>query len=130
MFTIEEIIAAHSKVKSGADFPKYIKDLTALGVMSYSIYVNDGHEVYHSITDDTIQSGKKYVVMEVAELGDLEQFNQDLKNHQNGQTDYFTFCRDAAKSGVEKWTVDTKKMTCIYYDKLNNEMLIEKIPRI
>ncbi len=27
MFTVEQIKAAHSKVKSGADFPSYIKEI-------------------------------------------------------------------------------------------------------
>ena len=33
MFTLEQIKLAHSKVKSGADFPAYIKELKALGVI-------------------------------------------------------------------------------------------------
>ena len=32
MFTIQQIKDAHSKVKSGADFPKYMQDIIALGV--------------------------------------------------------------------------------------------------
>ena len=32
MFTVEQIKAAHSKVKSGADFPSYIKEIKSLGV--------------------------------------------------------------------------------------------------
>jgi hypothetical protein len=32
MFTIAQIKKAHSKVKSGEDFPVYIQDLIALGV--------------------------------------------------------------------------------------------------
>ncbi|MGB4398918.1 MAG: DUF1398 family protein [Daejeonella sp.] len=35
MFTAEQIKAAHSKVKSGADFPAYIQDIKALGVTGY-----------------------------------------------------------------------------------------------
>ena len=42
MFTIEQIQSAHSKVKSGADFPKYIQEIKALGVTSYETYVEDG----------------------------------------------------------------------------------------
>jgi len=41
-----------------------------------------------------------------------------------------TFCNEAAKAGVEKWIVDTQKMTCTYYDKLGNVMLEEKIPSV
>ena len=32
MFTIQQIKDAHSKVKSGADFPQYMQDIIALGV--------------------------------------------------------------------------------------------------
>ena len=39
MFTAEQIKAAHSKVKSGADFPGYIKEIKALGVTHYEAYV-------------------------------------------------------------------------------------------
>jgi hypothetical protein len=43
MFTIEQIKAAHSKVKSGTDFPAYVQELIALGVTGYETYVADGH---------------------------------------------------------------------------------------
>jgi hypothetical protein len=32
MFTIEQIKQAHNKVKSGADFPKYIQEIKKLGM--------------------------------------------------------------------------------------------------
>ena len=35
MFTVEQIQEAHSKVKSGADFPKYIQDIKKLGVDAF-----------------------------------------------------------------------------------------------
>ena len=38
MFTIQQIKEAHSKVKSGADFPKYVHDIIALGVTSYETF--------------------------------------------------------------------------------------------
>lgn len=56
------------------------------------------------------------------------QFENDLKAHQEGKTDYAAFCEDCAKLGIEKWTVDTSAMTCTYFDKAGNEMLQEKIP--
>ena len=43
MFTIEDIKAAHAKVKSGADFPNYVKELIDLGVSGYSTLVSDGN---------------------------------------------------------------------------------------
>ena len=56
------------------------------------------------------------------------QFLNDLKNHQNGNTDYPTFCSDCAASGIEKWVVDLQQMTCVYFDKAATEILVEKIP--
>ena len=48
---------------------------------------------------------------------------------QQGNTDSLTFCKDAAETGVEKWTVDMEEMTRTYYDKSGNVMLTENIPR-
>ena len=50
MFTIEQIKEAHAKVKSGADFPKYVKEMKTLGVVSYDHYVADGHTNYYGAT--------------------------------------------------------------------------------
>jgi uncharacterized protein YbcV (DUF1398 family) len=32
-----------------------------------------------------------------------------------------------AQSGIEKWTVDTSRMTMTFYDKASTEMLVEQI---
>lgn len=130
MFTIEQIKNAHSKVKSGADFPKYIQDLINLGVMSYHTYVMDGHAEYFGKDNYHIKSDAKYFVLNVSEKSSIETFVNRLKAHQNGQTDYMTFCNDSAETGVEKWVVDTQKMTCTYYDLAGNAMLEEKIPGV
>ena len=130
MFTIDQIKAAHSKVKSGADFPKYIQDLIGLGVEAYSTYVIDGHSEYFGKNGYQIKSESKYAVLNIAEKSDSQMFISRLKFHQQGQSDYMTFCNDCAKSGVEKWIVDTQKMSCTYYDRLGNKMLEEKIPTI
>lgn len=130
MFTLDQIKAAHSKVKSGADFPKYIQDLIGLGVEAYSTYVIDGHAEYFGKDGYQIKSDAKYAVLNISEKSDSETFISRLKAHQQGQSDYMTFCNDSAKAGVEKWIVDTQKMTCTYYDKLGNMMLEEKIPSV
>ncbi|WP_396152262.1 DUF1398 domain-containing protein [Flavobacterium sp.] len=128
MFTIEQIKTAHSKVKSGADFPSYIQDLKQLGVTSYDSYVSDGHTNYFGENDFKITSPAKYETIAIANETDENQFKADLKAHQQGKTDYPTFCSDCAKSGIEKWSVNLDKMTCTYYDKAGNEILEEKIP--
>jgi uncharacterized protein YbcV (DUF1398 family) len=64
----------------------------------------------------------------VAAQPDPETFKADLKAHQQGKTDYMTFCNDCARSGIEKWVVDLAAMTCTYFDRQGREVLTENIP--
>lgn len=130
MFTLEQIKVAHSKVKSGADFPAYIQDLKKLGVTTYETFVADGHSEYNGIKNYKISSTSIYEMLPIANSSTPEQFKADLKAHQQGKTDYPTFCNDCAKSGIEKWVVCLQKMTCTYYDKAGNETLTEQIPSL
>ncbi|HYF68426.1 MAG TPA: DUF1398 family protein [Ohtaekwangia sp.] len=128
MFTIEQIRHAHAKVKSGADFPGYIRELKALGVKSYTSYVTDGKTSYFGTDHFTLNGQPKYPVVEIAPFAANEELQRALKIHQTGGTDYLTFCKQAASFGVEKWIVDLEKMTCVYYDRSGNAMLNEEIP--
>ena len=130
MFELKEIKEAHSKVKSGADFPAYVQDLIKLGVKKYDTYVSDGHSIFFGNEGYQIQSESKYSKLNVANISDKERFAHYLKKHQRGQSDYPTFCNHSAETGVEKWTVDMNNMTCTYYDKANIKMLEEQIPTI
>ena len=129
MFTVEQVKAAHSKVKSGADFPAYIQDIKKLGVTFYKTFVTDGHTDYYGANDFTTASPAKYQALAIAEISNREQFKADLKEHQQGKTDYLTFIGLCAKLGIEKWEVYMDKMTCTYYDKEGNEILVEQIPQ-
>lgn len=128
MFTIEAIKAAHAKVRSGADFPQYVQDLIILGVTHYDTYVTDGHTDYYGKDDYTISTMAKYDKLAIAPTCDPDTFKADLKAHQQGKTDYPTFCNDCAKSGIEKWVMDMQQMTCSYYDIAGNEILVEVVP--
>jgi uncharacterized protein YbcV (DUF1398 family) len=129
MFTIDQIREAHARVKSGADFPAYIQEIKKLGVHYYDVFVSDGHADYYGANDYKISGPVKYDDLKIAETANPEQFIADLKAHQLGKTDYPTFCYDCAKSGIEKWTVCLIEMVCTYYDKSENEILIEQIPQ-
>jgi uncharacterized protein YbcV (DUF1398 family) len=128
MFTIQQIEAAHSKVKSGADFPKYIQDIKQLGVVSFETYVIDSHTEYFGQNDYQTKSQAQYKDLIIADKSNKNSFLKYLKTHQQGETDYLTFCGHCAETGVEKWIVSIDKMTCIYYDKAGNELLAEAIP--
>ena len=126
-FKLTEIKEAHSKVKSGADFPNYVQDLIKLGVKKYDTYVCEGHTLFFGVDNYQVKSEAKYAEITIANISDKERFKHYLKSHQRGQTDYPTFCNNSAVTGAEKWTVDMDQMTCTYYDKSNNKMLAAQI---
>lgn len=128
MFSIDQIKAAHAKVKTGTDFPKYIQEIIGLGVKGYDTIVTDGHVSYYGDNDFEVSSEKKYNAIPITTVANKERFIEFLVMHQDGQTDYPTFCQHAAICGIAKWRVDIIEMTCTYYDNANNPILIEKIP--
>lgn len=130
MFAIDQIDSAHSKVKSGAEFPKYIQEIKEMGVIAFETRVMDSVTRYFGENGFTTVSKAKYEALGIAADCDKERFIHCLKRHQQGETDYFTFCRNCAETGIEKWVVDLHQMTCAYYDKSGNEILVEVVPVI
>lgn len=130
MFTLQDIKDAHAKVRSGEDFPRYIQDLIDLGVRSYTISVADGRATYDGEGGYTIASDPKYSPLPISNTIDKETFLHDLKLHQQGGTDYMTFCRDVADSGIAKRIMDMDAMTCRYHDSQERLVLEEAIPSV
>lgn len=128
MFTVEQIELAHTHVKSGADFPKYIQQIKQMGVVAFETFVIDSHTEYYGNNNYQVKSQPKHKSLTIVDKSSNEKFIQYLKLHQRGETDYFTFCHHCAETGVEKWIVLLDEMTCTYYDKFGNKLLVEKIP--
>ena len=129
MFSIEEIKAAESKIKTGADFPQFIKEIKALGVVRNDVYVANGLSVYFNSDDYSVQaSPDEYPELVINSESSAEKLEHALNIHQRGETDYFTFCKQAADAGVEKWVIDLNSMTCSYLDTKQTELVKEGIP--
>lgn len=128
MFTVEQIKSAHSKVKSGADFPMYIQAIKQLGVTAFETWVTDSHTEYFGKDHYQTKSGPMYEKLAIANNCNKDAFNHCLQIHQQGKTDYSRFCKDCAETGIEKWFVCLDTMTCTYYDKTGNKVLVENIP--
>jgi len=128
MFTAEQIKAAHAKVKTGADFPAYIREMKKLGVTYYETFLTDGHTNYHGSGGYELASGPKYAAITVSDKANPEQLKKDIADHQHGKSDYFQISRACAGNGVGKWAVCMDAMTCTYYDKAGHKLLVEQIP--
>ena len=128
MFTIDQIETAHAKVKSGADFPVYIHEIKSFGMIGFETFVSDSHTVYVGKNNFKAISEPQYEKLIIAHNTNKELFCHYLKIHQQGETDYFTFCKHCALTGIEKWVVNLDAMSCTYFDKSGTEILVEKIP--
>ena len=128
LFNLNQIHLAFSKVKGGADFPRYVQDLKSIGVTHYDNYVSDGRTKYYGSEGYSIEGEPKYPEMEVSEWGSADKLKHALLIHQHGQTDYPTFCRQAAEAGVEKWITHMIEMTVTYTDKSGKILVAETIP--
>lgn len=128
-FTVEQLKLAHGKVKSGADFPAYIKEIKTLGVTHYETYVIDGHTNYHGANNYTAKVPAKYEPLVISDTSKDAEFKAELLAHQQGKTDFLTFIKMCAETGVEKWQICMNKMTCTYFDKSGKEILVEQIPQ-
>jgi uncharacterized protein YbcV (DUF1398 family) len=128
MFTIDQMKAAYSKVKTGADFAPYLKELIALGVQGYDTFVNDGHLEYFGNDNFRLATTDTYPEIKIAPTANKERFIEYLSMHHEGQTEFLTFCNHAAQCGIAKWTIDIIQMTCTYYNLSNETIVIEKMP--
>ncbi|MCO6173479.1 DUF1398 domain-containing protein [Flavobacterium sp. NRK F10] len=128
MFTIEQIHKAFQKVKSGADFPQFVQDLKEIGVTHYDNFVSDGRTKYYG-KDFSLDGESKYPKIEVHNSSSAEKLKYAISIHQQGQTDYLTFCQQAADAGVEKWTTHMIEMTVTYLDKAEHKLSVEPIPK-
>jgi uncharacterized protein YbcV (DUF1398 family) len=129
MFTIEQIHEAFKKVKSGADFPQFVQDLKEIGVTHYDNFVSDGRTKYYAKNDFTLDGSSKYTEIEVNDISSYDNLKHAISIHQQGQTDYPTFCKQAAEAGVEKWTTHMIEMTVTYLDKKGQKLSVEAIPK-
>jgi len=129
MFTAEQIKAAHSKVKSGADFPNYVREIKALGLVKYEYLVADGRTIYYGDNNLTTEAPAIYPEKRINPISSASTIAQVIREHQQGKSDFLTFCQLAADAGVHYWEVNTKTMLCTYIDSDNKPMLAEPIPQ-
>ncbi|SHK37436.1 DUF1398 domain-containing protein [Epilithonimonas mollis] len=128
MFTLAQIEEAHSNVESGKGFPEFAKTIRELGVKSLETFVEDGSTNYLGDDDYKVSSTQKYAPLLIYGIPNPEKFLADLRNHQQGGTDFFQFCKDCADSGVYKWIVDIDAKTCTYYTETGAVVFEEQIP--
>lgn len=126
MFTLEAIQAAHVQF-TGPDFPKLIQEFKKMGMKTNTVDI-ESELVSYATADEVLQTEGLKARGSVANVANQTAAQVDLARHQEGQTDFQTFCDDMAAAGIYKWVIDLEKMTCTYYDKANQPVIAEVIP--
>ena len=127
MFTIEQVNDLHARLGSAKTLAEYVRELKALGVERYDSYLCDGHSEYFGQGGYKVVSPPVHEVLAVAETGQREMFLEHLHRHERRETTYLEMSMGLAQSGIERWSVDTGRMTMTFCDKAGKEMLVEQI---
>jgi len=128
MFTIQQMKAAHAKVKSGVDFPAYVQEIKQLGLLHYDFLVKNGQTEYYGANGLQVNGEAIYPEKAISIQPSSIAVRQIIAEHQQGKSNFLTFCQLVADAGVQKWVVDTQAMMCTYYDLMGNSMVAEPIP--
>jgi uncharacterized protein YbcV (DUF1398 family) len=127
MFTIDQIQDSYSRQKSGADFPAFVQSLIKMGVTGYNLFLQDRHAEYFGKGKAALLEDAKYPEYSIAPKWDKDRFMNILENYRGGKLNYSNFYEQLARAGVEKLSLDTKTLTCIYYGRQGEELHVEQL---
>ncbi|HDZ3284029.1 TPA: DUF1398 family protein [Staphylococcus aureus] len=127
-FTLSEIQQAHQQY-TGVDFPKLFKEFKDMGMTYNIVNIQDGTATYvHQSEDDIVTSSVKSN-HPVAPSSNQSIVQDVLTRHQQGQTDFETFCDEMAEAGIYKWHIDIQAGTCTYIALKEQAIISELIPQ-
>ncbi|HCZ0155256.1 TPA: DUF1398 family protein [Staphylococcus aureus] len=127
-FKLSAIQQAHQQF-TGVDFPKLFKAFKDMGMTYNIVNIQDGTATYvHQSEDDIVTSSVKSNHL-VAPSSNQSIVQDVLTRHQQGQTDFETFCDEMAQAGIYKWHIDIQAGTCTYIDLQEQAIISELIPQ-
>ncbi|HCY8398873.1 TPA: DUF1398 family protein [Staphylococcus aureus] len=127
-FKLSAIQQAHQQF-TGVDFLKLFKAFKDMGMTYNIVNIQDGTATYvHQSEDDIVTSSVKSN-HPVAPSSNQSIVQDVLTRHQQGQTDFETFCDEMAQAGIYKWHIDIQAGTCTYIDLQEQAIISELIPQ-
>ncbi len=117
------------KLESNGDFIPLIINLKQAGVVKFITCASTAKSMYYDKEGNEVHDEDDFFNFEIG-LVDSEKFIENLKKHQQGLTDFPTWLKQTAASGVSYWQVDLVANTCIYFSTDNEQMYIENIPSV
>jgi uncharacterized protein YbcV (DUF1398 family) len=125
-FTLEDIDRAHKGV-TNETVRKYLKSLHDLGIVSYTTHISDGHSDYFDSKGNKLSSVAVHERYEISDEASRESARRAIEAHGLRETDYFAFSRQLAAAGVCAWVMDPVEMTCTFYSKSGEKLLVDDV---
>ena len=127
-FTIEMIKTLKNDPEIRSSFPKFVQELKKIGVNKYEYLVESGVTKYYDEHENSIFSEDDIKINFINNVSSKEKLEKAIKIHQNGETDFQTFLKQAGEAGIIRWECDLAGMNVIYFDRNSNVIIQEKIP--
>ncbi len=115
------------KQESNGNFGQLVTDLKDSGVVRFMTCASTAKSMYFNHDEESVYDEVDFFNFEIGQLN-KDQFVVDLKEHQQGLTDFPTWLEKTASSGISYWIVDLEQLTCTYYAADESSVYVEQIP--
>ena len=127
MVTLAEIDEVHDRLGKADTLGEYCRALAGLGVTGYASYVVDGRTAFQTADGRTLMTGAHHEPIEVAPQPDHAAVQGALARAAAGEVGYVEMSRLLGAAGLERWSVDTARLTMTYTDVLGDVVLVEHL---
>lgn len=127
MVTLAEIDAVHDQFGMADTLDAYCRALADLDVTGYDSYVVDGHTVFRTTDGQELVTPAYHDVVEVATEPDHAAVHATLARVEAGELGYAEMSRLLGAAGLERWSVDTRRLVMTYTDVLGEAVLVEQL---
>ncbi|MEO6606701.1 MAG: DUF1398 family protein [Aeromicrobium sp.] len=127
MVTLAEIDIVHDQFGKADTLDTYCRALDDLGVVSYDSYVVDGHTAFRTAAGDELATPAHHELVEVAAEPDHAAVHATLARAAAGEIGYVEMSTLLGAAGLDRWSVDTRRLVMTYTDVLGETVLVEQL---
>ncbi len=114
---------------TGVEFPILVAAFAELGITQVTINIHTGETTYQHRDGMHLQTPSLKATTPVASTASQVGLTTSLQIHQQGKSDFPTFCEEIAAAGIAYWIIDVSALTCDYYSLIDALILSETIPK-
>lgn len=114
------------KLETQGNFKELIERYLQYGIVKFQTCASTAKTMYFNQAGDNVYDHEDFFNYQIGQLN-VDKFQSDLLQHQQGITDFATWLGLTADSGIAYWIVDLSAKTCVYYDCDNNPIHTELI---